>query len=76
MFIAGTNFVLSYFAFKLDFKRIFRRRVKGLSIFYFFFVVFVTATILLNPDLFSNTLEIIYIDWRKYLDTLFFKWYL
>ena len=55
MFIAGTNFVLSYFAFKLDFKRIFKDEELRVYLFFiFFFTVFVTATILLNPDLFSQ----------------------
>ena len=55
MFIAGTNFVLSYFAFKLDFKRIFKDEELRIYLFFiFFFTVFVAATILLNPDLFSQ----------------------
>ena len=55
MFLAGTNFVMSYFAFKLDFKKIWKN--EEFRWFLFFVIVFSTITAVLvffQADLSTN----------------------
>ena len=54
MFIAGTNFVLSYFAFKLDFKRIFNDEELRVYLFLFFLYSFCCSNYIIKPRSFSQ----------------------
>ena len=51
MFLAGTNFVLSYFGFKFNFKKIFRdEEFKVYSLFIIAFTISVAAILYFNTD--------------------------
>lgn len=57
MFLAGTNFVISYFAFKLDFKKIWNNEeFKWFFSFILFFSVITLSVIYFQADLNNNSI--------------------